>query len=90
MLEVTVPTIYAWVKRYEDNGIKGLEARPIRVESLFWIVLMKNQSARQLRKTVKVCPKHVRHGRMRLAKKPVTFIFKRFLETLVQDQCFCS
>lgn len=28
MLEVTVPTVYAWVKRYEENGIKGLETRP--------------------------------------------------------------
>ena len=27
MLEVTVPTVYAWVKRYEENGIKGLETR---------------------------------------------------------------
>ena len=25
MLEVTVPTVYAWVKRYEENGIKGLK-----------------------------------------------------------------
>ena len=25
MLEVTVPTVYTWVKRYEENGIKGLE-----------------------------------------------------------------
>lgn len=28
MLEVTVPTIYTWVKRYEGNGIIGLETRP--------------------------------------------------------------
>ena len=28
MLEVTVPTVYTWVKRYEENGIKGLEIRP--------------------------------------------------------------
>lgn len=72
MLEVTVPTVYTWVKRYEENGIKGLETRPGQGESLLWIVLMKKQSARQLRKTVRVCPKHVKHGRMRLVKKPVT------------------
>ena len=24
ILEVTVPTVYPWVKRYEENGIKGL------------------------------------------------------------------
>ena len=28
ILEVTVPTVYTWVKRYEENGIKGLETRP--------------------------------------------------------------
>ena len=28
MLEVTVPTVYAWIKRYEENGIKGLKTRP--------------------------------------------------------------
>lgn len=28
MLKVTVPTVYTWVKRYEENGIKGLETRP--------------------------------------------------------------
>ena len=32
MLEVTVPTVYAWVKRYEENGIQnatGKEASDI-------------------------------------------------------------
>ena len=28
MLEVTVPTVYTWLKRYEENGIKGLKTRP--------------------------------------------------------------
>ncbi|WP_455070874.1 helix-turn-helix domain-containing protein [Prevotella sp.] len=28
MLEVAVLTVYTWVKRYEENGIKGLETRP--------------------------------------------------------------
>ena len=27
-MENIVPTVYAWVKRYEENGIKGLETRP--------------------------------------------------------------
>ena len=27
MIEVTVPTVYTWVKRYEENGIEGLETR---------------------------------------------------------------
>lgn len=74
MLEVTVPTVYTWVKRYEENGIKGLETRP----GLLWIVLMKKLSARQLRKTVRACPKHVKHGRIRLVKKPVTLLSNVF------------
>ncbi len=39
---------------------------------------MKKQSARQLRKTVRVCPKHVKHGRMRLVKKPVILLSNVF------------
>lgn len=27
MLDVTIPTIYAWIRRYEGSGIKGLETR---------------------------------------------------------------
>lgn len=50
----------------------------VRVESLLWIVLMKKLSARQLRKTVRACPKHVKHGRMRLVKKPVTLLSNVF------------
>ena len=70
MLEVTVPTVYTWIKRYEENGIsKAWRHVLVRGESLLWIVLMKKQSARQLRKTVRMYPKHVKHGRMRLVKK---------------------
>lgn len=25
---MTIPTVYAWIKRYKVNGIKGLEIRP--------------------------------------------------------------
>lgn len=74
MLEVTVPTVYAWVKRYEEMASKAWRHVLVRDESLLWIVLMKKQSAWQLRKTVRVCPKHVKHGRMRLVKKPVTLL----------------
>lgn len=28
IFDVTVPTVYAWIKRYKENGIKGLEACP--------------------------------------------------------------
>lgn len=41
MLEVTVPTVYAWVKRYEENGIKGLETRPGQGRKPIMDVLMK-------------------------------------------------
>ena len=28
IFDVTVPIVYAWIKRYKENGIKGLETRP--------------------------------------------------------------
>ena len=28
IFDVTVPTVYACIKRYKENGIKGLETRP--------------------------------------------------------------
>lgn len=28
IFDVTIPTVYAWAKRYRENGIKGLETRP--------------------------------------------------------------
>ncbi|MEJ8764177.1 helix-turn-helix domain-containing protein [Phocaeicola sp. HCN-40430] len=28
IFDVTVPTVYAWIKRYKENGIKGLKTRP--------------------------------------------------------------
>lgn len=28
IFDVTVPTVYAWIKRYKENGIEGLETRP--------------------------------------------------------------
>ena len=28
IFDVTVPTVYAWIKRYKENGIKGLETHP--------------------------------------------------------------
>ncbi|MDY3266768.1 MAG: helix-turn-helix domain-containing protein [Phocaeicola sp.] len=28
IFDVTIPTVYAWIKRYKENGIKGLETHP--------------------------------------------------------------
>lgn len=28
IFDVTIPTVYAWIKRYKENGIKGLKTRP--------------------------------------------------------------
>lgn len=28
IFDVTIPTVYAWIKRYKENDIKGLETRP--------------------------------------------------------------
>ena len=76
MLEVTVPTVYTWVKRYEENGIKGLETRPGQGRKP--IMDCSDEEAVRLKKIVRVCPKHVKHGRMRLVKKPVTLLSNVF------------
>ena len=63
----TAATILSFVetcKLMKKMASKAWRHVLVRGESLLWIVLMKKQSARQLRKTVRVCPKHVRHGRM--------------------------
>lgn len=28
IFDVTIPTVYAWIKRYKENVIKGLETHP--------------------------------------------------------------
>ena len=28
IFDVTIPTVCEWIKRYKENGIKGLETRP--------------------------------------------------------------
>lgn len=28
IFDVTIATVYAWIKRYKENGIKGLETHP--------------------------------------------------------------
>ena len=85
MLEVTVLTVYAWIKRYEENGINGLETRlgqgrkPIRdcsdEETVRKAIEQDRQSVSKAREA----------WQNATGKEASDITFKRFLEALVQD-----
>jgi transposase len=85
MLEVTVPTVYAWVKRYEENGIKGLETRPGQGRK----PIMDCSDEEAVRKAIEEDRQSVSKAREAwqnaTGKEASDITFKRFLETLVQD-----
>ncbi len=72
MLEVTVPPVYTWVKRYEENGIKGLETRPGQGRK----PIMDCSDEEAVRKAIEEGRPSVSKARealqMRLVKKPAT------------------
>lgn len=72
MLEVTVATVYTWIKRYEENGIKGLKTRPGQGRK----PIMDCSDEEAVRKAIEEDRQSVSKAReacrMRLAKKPVT------------------
>ena len=85
MLEVTVPTVYAWVKRYEENGIKGLETRPGQGRK----PIMDCSDEEAVRKAIEEDRQSVSKAREAwqnaTSKEASDITFKRFLETVVQD-----
>lgn len=85
MLEVTVPTVYAWIKRYEDNGINGLETRPGQGRK----PIMDCSDEETVRKAIEQDRQSVSKAREAwqnaTGKEASDITFKRFLETLVQD-----
>ena len=85
MLEVTVPTVYTWVKRYEENGIKGLETRPGQGRK----PIMDCSDEEAVRKAIEEDRQSVSKAREAwqnaTGKEASDITFKRFLETLVQD-----
>lgn len=85
MLEVTVPTVYAWIKRYEENGINGLETRPGQGRK----PIMDCSDEETVRKAIEQDRQSVSKAREAwqnaTGKEASDITFKRFLETLVQD-----
>lgn len=85
MLEVTVPTVYAWVKRYEENGIKGLETRPGQGRK----PIMDCSDEEAVRMAIEEDRQSVSKAREAwqnaTGKETSDITFKRFLETFVQD-----
>ena len=85
MLEVTVPTVYAWIKRYEENGINGLETRPGQGRK----PIMDCSDEETVRKAIEQDRQSVSKAREAwqnaTGKEASNTTFKRFLETLVQD-----
>lgn len=85
MLEVTVPTVYTWIKRYEENGINGLETRPGQGRK----PIMDCSDEETVRKAIEQDRQSVSKAREAwqnaTGKEASDITFKRFLETLVQD-----
>lgn len=85
MLDVTIPTIYAWIRRYEESGIKGLETRPGQGRK----PIMDCSDEESVRKAIEEDRQSVSKAReaweKASGKKASDITFKRFLEALVQD-----
>ena len=85
MLEVTVLTVYAWIKRYEENGINGLETRPGQGRK----PIMDCSDEETVRKAIEQDRQSVSKAREAwqnaTGKEASDITFKRFLEALVQD-----
>ena len=85
MLEVTVLTDYAWIKRYEEIGINGLEPRPGQGRK----PIMDCSDEETVRKAIEQDRQSVSKAREAwqnaTGKEASDITFKRFLEALVQD-----
>ncbi len=84
IFDVTVPTVFAWIKRYKENGIKGLETRPGQGRKPIM-----DCSDEAVRKAIEDDRQSVSKAReaweKASGKKASDITFKRFLEALVQD-----
>ena len=85
IFDVTVPTVYAWIKRYKENGIKGLETRPGQGRK----PIMDCSDEELVRKAIEEDRQSVSKAReaweKASGKKASDITFKRFLGALVQD-----
>ena len=85
IFDVTIPTVCEWIKRYKENGIKGLETRPGQGRK----PIMDCSDEEAVRKAIEEDRQSVSKAReaweKASGKKARDITFKRFLETLVQD-----
>lgn len=85
IFNVTIPTIYAWIKRYKESGIKGLETRPGQGHK----PIMDCSDEELVRKAIEEDRQSVSKARevweKASGKKASDITFKRFLGALVQD-----
>lgn len=72
IFDVTIPTVYAWIKRYKENGIKGLETRPGQGRKPIMDCSDEELVRKAIEETVRVYQKHVKPGKKLPAKKPAT------------------
>ena len=85
IFDVTIPTVYAWIKRYKENGIKGLETRPGQGRK----PIMDCSDEELVRKAIEEDRQSVSKAReaweKASGKKASDITFKRFLSALAQD-----
>lgn len=85
IFDVTVPTVYAWIKRYKENGVRGLETRPGQGRK----PIMDYSDEESVRKAIEEDRQSVSKAReaweKASGKKASDITFKRFLGALVQD-----
>ena len=80
IFDITLPTVYAWIKRYKENGIKGLETR-----SGYIIDYSDEESVRKTEENRLSVSKAREVWVWASDKKSRDITSKRFLGALVQD-----
>lgn len=82
---MTIPTVCEWIKRYKENGIKGLETRPGQGRK----PIMDCSDEEAVRKAIEEDRQSVSKAReaweKASGKKARDITFKCFLGALVQD-----
>lgn len=85
ILNVTNPSVYMWIKRFEAEGIKGLETRPGQGRK----PIIDCSDEKAIRKAIEEDRQSVSKAReawqKATGKETSDKTFKRFLEALVQD-----
>lgn len=85
LLDVTLPTVYKWISRFKEEGLKGLETRPGQGRK----PIMDCSDEEAVRKAIEEDRHSVSKAREAWqnasGKEASDATFKRFLEALAQD-----